>query len=195
MEEYQHILNNVKRYVPLEEQDEKQFTAIIRSSRLKKRQFIVQPRFVCTHQTYVVQGALRGYFVTNDGVEHTLQFAIEDWFISDFNSYITQQPASLFVEALEDSIVQQIEYNDVEKLCSQNQKFEHFFRMVAQRSFAFAQRRILSNLGKTAEERYLEFQNMYPSIVQRVPLYALASYLGMTPEFLSKIRRKLAQKS
>jgi len=124
-----------------------------------------------------------------------IQFAIDDWFISDFNSYITQTPASLFVEAFEDSIILQIEYNDAEKLCSNNPKFERFFRIVAQKSFAFAQRRILSNIGKTAEERYIEFNSMYPSIVQRVPQYALASYLGMTPEFLSKIRKKLTLKS
>ena len=76
-----------------------------------------------------------------------------------------------------------------------NPKFERFFRIVAQKSFAFAQRRILSNLGKTAEERYLEFNSTYPDIVQRVPQYALASYLGMTPEFLSKIRKNITHKS
>jgi len=77
-------------------------------------------------------------------------------------------------------------------LCLENQKFERFFRKVAQKSFAFAQRRILSNLDKTAEERYLEFMEMYPDIIQKVPQYAVASYLGMTPEFLSKIRKKIA---
>ena len=89
----------------------------------------------------------------------------------------------------------QLAYHDAEALCDKNPKFERFFRVVAQKSFAFAQRRILSNLGKSAEERYLEFNEMYPSITQRVPQYALASYLGMTPEFLSKIRRSLAGKS
>jgi len=195
MNKIEPILNNIKKYVQLNGDDEKQFVSIIRERRIKKRQFIVQPGFVCTHQTYVVNGAFRSYFADNKGDEHTIQFAIDDWFISDFNSYITQTPASLFIEALEDSTVQQIEYNDVENLCSVNPKFERFFRIVAQRSFAFAQRRILSNLGKTAEERYLEFQSMYPGIVQRVPQYALASYLGMTPEFLSKIRKKIVRKS
>jgi len=190
---YRNILNNIKRFVELDESDEKQFCGYLRHSRIKKRQFIVQPGFVCLHQTYVVSGAFRSYFVTSEGLEHTIQFAIDDWFISDFNSYITQTPASLFVEALEDAQVLQITYEDTEELCSLNQKFERFFRVVAQKSFAYSQRRILSNLGKTAEERYLEFSQMYPSIVQRVPQYTLASYLGMTPEFLSKIRRKLAK--
>jgi CRP-like cAMP-binding protein len=195
MKEYEPILNNIKRYVSLNADDEKQFIAIVRKSRVKKRQFIVQPRFVCTHQTYVVKGALRVYFVNKNGNEHTLQFAIDDWFASDHYSYIHQTPASIFIEALEDSYIQQIEYNDVERLCLENQKFERFFRKVAQKSFAFAQRRILSNLDKTAEERYLEFMEMYPDIIQKVPQYAVASYLGMTPEFLSKIRKKIALQS
>jgi len=195
MTEYDQILNNIKRYVDLNDEDEKQFIAIIRKTRVKKRQFIVQPGFVCSHQTYVVKGALRVYFVNKEGQEHTLQFAIDDWFASDHYSYINQTPASIYIEALEDTHIQQIEFNDVERLCLRNQKFERFFRMVAQKSFAYAQRRILSNLDKTAEERYLEFTLMYPDIVQKVPQYALASYLGMTPEFLSKIRKKIALKS
>lgn len=195
LKDYENILNNIKRYVFLNEEDEQQFSSIIRTSNIKRRQFIVQPNFVCTHQTYVLKGAFRSYFVNDQGVDHTIQFAIEDWFISDFNSYITQTPASLFVEALENAVIQQISYEDVEKICAENPKFERFFRLVAQKSFAFAQRRVLSNLGKSAEERYLEFQNLYPSIVQRVPQYTLASYLGMSAEFLSKIRKRLATKS
>jgi len=195
MKEFNQILNNIKKYVELNDEDEKQFVSIIRETRVRKRQFIVQPGYICSHQTYVVKGAFRSYFVNKEGLDNTIQFAIDDWFISDFNSYITQTPASLFIEALEDSLIHQIEYDQVENLCSANQKFEHFFRIVAQKSFAFAQRRVLSNLNKTAEERYLEFQTMYPSIVQRVPQYTLASYLGMTPEFLSKIRKNISQKS
>jgi len=191
----QHILANIKRYVLLTPEDEQDFISIVQTQRIKKRQFIVQPNFVCSHQTYVLEGAFRSYFLDASGNEHTIQFAIEDWFISDFSSYISQTPASLFVEALEDSVIQQISYNDVENLCSKNPKFERFFRLVAQKSFAFSQRRVLSNLGKTAEERYVEFQQLYPSIVQRVPQYALASYLGMSAEFLSKIRKRITSKS
>jgi CRP/FNR family transcriptional regulator len=193
--EYQPLVNNIKRYVALEPSDEAQFIKIVRKTRLKKRQFLVQPGFVCQSQSYVLQGALRSYFVNTDGQEHTLQFAVEDWFISDFNSYINQSPASIYVEALEDSVVLQIDYTNVEHLCATNPKFERFFRMVAQKSFAFSQKRILSNLGLSAEERYLEFADMYPKIVQRVPQYALASYLGMTPEFLSKLKSALARRS
>lgn len=195
MKDLQNILNNINRYVSLNEEDAVQFSSIVKTTRVKRRQFIVQPNFICRHQTYVLSGAFRSYFVNDEGVEHTIQFAIEDWFISDFNSYINQSPASLFVEALEDSVVQQVAYADVEQLCEANPKFERFFRLAAQKSFAFAQQRILSNLGKTAEERFLEFQKQYPTIVKRVPQYALASYLGMSPEFLSKIRKRIVSNS
>lgn len=195
MGDYENILNNIKRYVSLTIEDEEEFSSIVRTTKVKRRQFIVQPNFVCRYQTYVVQGAFRSYFVTDEEVDHTIQFAIEDWFISDFNSYINQEPASLYVQALEDSVVQQISYEDVEHLCDRNPKFEKFFRLVAQKSFAFSQRRILSNLGKTAEERYLEFEKLYGSIMQRVPQYTVASYLGMSAEFLSKIRKRLAESS
>ena len=177
--------------MPLSSADEAAFSAIVHTRKVKRRQFVEQPGFVCKAQTYVLEGCLRSYFVTDQGAEHTIQFAIEDWFISDFTSYITQTPASLFVEAIEDSTIQQIHYEDVEQLCLENPKFERFFRLVAQRAFAFSQRRVLSNLGNTAEERYLAFIDRYPSIAQRVPQYALASYLGMTPEFLSKIRKNI----
>ena len=186
------ILNNISRYVDLNENDVSAFTSIIKTAQVRKRQYIVQPNFICEYQSYVAKGVFRSYYVCPKGLEHTIQFAVEDWFISDFNSYIHQTPASLYVEALEDSVIHQIKYEDVEDLCDRHPKFQKFFRLVAQKSFAFAQKRVLSNLGMTAEERYLEFLAQYPNIVERVPQYALASYLGMTPEFLSKIRKKLS---
>ena len=194
MSEYVQILRNLERYVALNEEEKDAFRQILKKTHIRRRQFIVQPGFVCSYQNYVIQGALRAYFIAPDGSEHTIQFAIEDWFISDFNSYISQTPALLFVEAIEDSVIFQMEYHLVEQLCDTYPRVEKFFRMVAQKSFTFAQRRILSNLGKTAEQRYLEFLDMYPDIVRRVPQYALASYLGMSAEFLSKIRKNLAQK-
>ena len=185
---YEPILANIRRYVTLTDEEADAFTRIIRITTIRKRQFIVQPGFVCDSQTYVESGAMRSYYVSPSGVEHTVQFAIEDWFISDFASYIYQEPASLFVEALESGRVFQINYRDTEALCQQYHVFDTFFRLVTQKSFAFAQRRVLSNLGKTAKERYEEFLALYPSIVQRVPQYMLASYLGMSAEFLSRIR-------
>lgn len=189
------IIKHIKRFVSLQREEEEAFAQIVKERNIKKKQFIEQPGFTCTHQSHIVKGAMRSYFITPDGNEHTIALAIDDWWISDFYSYTSQTPASLFVEALEDSDVQQISFEDAERICAEFPVFERFFRLVAQKAFAYSQRRVLSNLGKSAEERYLEFNEMYPAITQRVPQYMLASYLGMTPEFLSKIRKNLASKS
>ena len=189
------IIQHIERIVPLTEEERIAFSGIVEERRVKKRAFIVQPGFVCKHQSHVVKGAFRSHFISPNGDENTIAIAIEDWWISDFYSYTSQTPASLYVEALEDSIIQQIPYDKVEEICNEYPRFERFFRLVAQKAFAYSQRRALSNIGKSAEERYLEYAEMYPQIILRVPQYVLASYLGMSPEFLSKIRAKLASKS
>ena len=186
------IIKHIERFVSLSEEEKAAFSEIVEERRVKRKSFIVQPGFVCKHQTHIVSGALRSYFITPEGNEHTIAIAIDDWWISDFYSYTSQTPASLYVEVLEDSTIQQIGYENVERICNEYPRFERFFRLVAQKAFAFSQRRALSNIGKTAEERYLEYAKMYPQIIQRIPQYIIASYLGMSPEFLSKIRKKLA---
>ena len=192
--EFPAIIKHVERFVSLSEEEKTVFAAIVEERRIKRKSFIVQPGFVCKHQSHVVSGALRSFFITPDGNEHTIAIAIDDWWISDFYSYTSQTPASLYVEALEDSVIQQISYENVEQICDDHPRLERFFRLVAQKAFAYSQRRALSNIGKTAEERYLEYAEMYPKIIQRIPQYIIASYLGMTPEFLSKIRNKLTNK-
>ena len=137
---------------------------------------------------------IRAFLVGNDDQEHTIAFAIEDWWIFDYNSYINQVPATLFVEALEDSILIQLDYNAEQLLMKTIPKFERFFRIITQLSFAHLQQRMLSNLSHTAEERYEAFLEKYPRITARVPQYTLASFLGFSTEFLSKIRNKKVKK-
>ncbi|MCI5057805.1 MAG: Crp/Fnr family transcriptional regulator [Flavobacteriales bacterium] len=191
----QGLIDNIQRYISLEEREICALEDILESRTLRKKEFLLQPGQVCRSQFYVHKGLIRNYLIGEDGDEHTLQFACEDWFISDFNSYINQVAGSLFVQALEDSVVICLPYQKVEELCRVYPSFERFFRLVSQKAFAFSQKRILSNLGKSAEERYREFKDLYPNIEQRVPQYALASYLGMSSEFLSKIKNRLARNS
>jgi CRP-like cAMP-binding protein len=179
-----HILKRID----LNEEELKEFTSFFQLSKIKKRQFIIQPQFVAKYRNYVLEGAFRAYVVGDEGEEHTISFAIEDWWISDYNSFIYQKPATMFVVALEDSIILQLEYDKEVLLKKANPKYETFFRIMAESSTASMQRRIISNLTQSAEERYVNFIEKYPKIVQKVPQYALASYLGMTTEFLSKIR-------
>ena len=118
------------------------------------------------------------------GQEHTLQFAIENWWVSDFNSYIYQHHATLFIVALEDSIILQLDYEKEQELKKLNHKFETFFRIMAEKGLAFEHRRMAFNLTHSAEARYENFLLNFPHFIQRVPQYALASYLGMGTEFL-----------
>jgi CRP-like cAMP-binding protein len=194
MKEIEVIKNYIARHIQLTSEEENYFVSLLKITKVKKKQFIVQPEFVCKYRTYIYSGAMRAYLVGNNAVEHTIAFAIEDWWISDYSSYIFQKPATLFVEALEESVIIQLDYNAEQLLMETIPKFEKFFRIITQRSFAFLQQRMLSNLSKTAEQRYEEFMNLYPKIAQRVPQYALASYLGMSTEYLSKLRNNRVAK-
>ncbi|MFT3934111.1 MAG: Crp/Fnr family transcriptional regulator [Chitinophagaceae bacterium] len=188
------IIVYINKFVSLSEEETGQFSDAFKEVKIKKKQFIVQPNFTARHRHYVLKGALMAYVVADDGQNHTITFAIEDWWVTDYNSYIFQQPATMFVVALEDTTILQIDYEKEQDLKKSNHKFETFFRIIAERGLAAQQRRIISNLTLSAEERYENFAMKYPQIVQRVPQYALASYLGMTTEFLSRIRNKKVSK-
>lgn len=188
------LVEYVRNFVALDDEEAEQFVSAFEEVKVKKRQFIVQPNFTNKHRAFVVKGAFRTYAVTDNGQDHTLQFAIENWWVSDFNSYIYQHPATLFIEALEDSTILQIEFAAERELKKANHKFETFFRIMAEKGLAFEHRRILFNLTHDAEARYENFLLNYPNFVQRVPQYALASYLGMSTEFLSRIRNKRTRK-
>jgi len=188
--------NHITKRVQLTDAELTEFISFFTPALIKKRQFVVQPNFVARHRNYVIHGAFRGYVVGNEGEEHSIQFAIDDWWISDYNSYVYQQPATMFVVAVEDSLVMQIEYDKEAQLKAQHHKYETFFRIMAERSTAFMQRRLITNLTKTAEERFDEFEEKYHLIARRMPQYAIASYLGMTSEYFSKLRNKrLSKKS
>lgn len=194
MADFSPVLNYVGRYIALDTEEQAFFCSLLRATTLRKRQCVVQPEFVCKYRSYVVKGAMRAYLAAPDGHEHTVAFAIEDWWISDYNSYVHQVPATLFVEALEPTELIQLDYNAEQLLMEQVPKFERFFRIITQRSFAHLQQRLITNLSLTAEERYDAFMSKYPGIAARVPQYTLASYLGISAEFISKIRRKQAGK-
>lgn len=190
MSEFDPIIKNVSRFIELTKEEEGIFGDHLRIIKAKKKQFIVQPEFTCQYRSFIVKGALRAYLLGNDGQEHTIALAIEGWWISDFSSYINQEPATLFVEALEDSTLIQLSYKNEQALYEKIPKFERFFRINAQRGGAAVQKRMLWRLSKTAEERYDEFATRYPDFLQRFPQFIIASYLGMTTQFLSKIRNQ-----
>jgi len=190
----QKIIDYLKKTVPVTTEEAETFADAFKVAKIKKRQFIVQPNFIVKNRNFVVEGAFRAYVVDDHGQDSTIAFAIEDWWITDYNSYILQKPATMFVVALEDSVILEISYEKEQLLKKQHHAFETFFRIRAERTAAFMQQRIIANLTLSAEERYDRFVEKYPQIIQRVPQYALASYLGITTEFLSRIRNKKTSK-
>ena len=195
MDDFSPIVNYVKRHIDLTAEEEAYYVSLLRMKKIRKKQFIVQPDFVCNHRTYIVKGALRSYLIDANGQDHTVAFGIDDWWIADFNSYLFRQPATLFVEALEVSTIIQISYDDEQLLLNTLPKFEKFYRILAQNGYAYLQRRILADISLDATRRYENFLKKYPLVAARVPQYVLASYLGISHELLSKIRNKRVKKS
>jgi CRP-like cAMP-binding protein len=192
---YQPILDYVARFITLSPDEEKYFLSILRFRKYLKRQFICQAGDECKYETYVVKGCLRAYFIDPNGAPHIIQFAIEDWWISDMASLTTGGPSTFNIDALEDTEVIQIERTQFEELFLKVPKFERMFRLMLTRAFVVHQQRIIDNLCMPAKDRYLRFIKRYRNIEQRVPQNQIASYLGMTPEFLSQIRKKIADES
>lgn len=186
------ILDYISRYIQLHTEEEKYFLSILKPRKYLKRQFVVQAGDECRYETYVVKGCLKAYFVDPDGNSHVIQFAVEDWWISDMDSLMNGTPATFNIDAVEDTEVLQIERTDFNNLFERIPKFNVMYRAMLMKAFVAHQRRIVDNLCKPAKDRYLDFVKRYRNIEQRVPQHQIASYLGMTPEFLSQIRRKLA---
>jgi CRP-like cAMP-binding protein len=195
MESDQEIIKYISKFVNLTNDEAIQFASKFKEVKFKKRQLIIQPNFIAKHRYFIVHGAVRAYVIGNDGQERSVQLAVDQWWISDYNSYILQQPASMFVIAAEDTVALQISFEDEQVLKATNHKFETFFRIIAERGAASMQRRIISAITMTAEERYELFIDKYPHLYSRFPQYVIASYLGMTTEFLSKIRNNKLKKN
>ena len=194
MEDLSPFIKNINHKIRLSPENLELLIAAFQVVKVKKKQYLIQPGFVAKYRIYVLKGAFHSYVIDDKGNEHTIQFAVEDWWLSDYNSYIHQTPATQFVEALENSIILQIDYQAERQLKDANWELATLFRIMAEHSAAYLARRIVSNLTQSAEERYNEFIAKYPQVVQRLPQYALASYLNMTREFLSKIRNDKVRK-
>ncbi len=189
----QALVEYFNRLLPLEEKEIAFVEETFKERRVKKRQFILQEGEICTHNTYVLEGCFKMYLVDHNGKEHNLQFAIENWWIGDVGSFHSSTPTKLNIEALENSIVLQIKKEDQLKLFVDYPKFNRIFRVLAENAMVGLQRRVLQNISSSAEERYLDFLERHPQLFNRISNVQIASYLGVTPEFLSTIRKKLVK--
>ena len=162
--------------------------------KLRKRQFLLNEGEVCKHIGFVNSGCLRQYTIDSKGAEHIIQFAIEDWWVSDLNSFLSGKPATENIDALEDSEILLLEKSARDELLNACPKMEKFFRILIEANHVAIQQRIVDSLSTSAEERYLNFIKTYPKIFEQVPQNQIASYLGITPQSLSRIRKDLTQK-
>lgn len=185
------LLNHINRFITLDESEAVRIANRISHRKYLKGQFIVQHGDICKFESYVLKGCCKSFYVDPGGHEHIVMFAIEDWWTGDLGSFITQTPADYNVVCLEDTEVIQLSYDNLEKLYQEVPKLERFFRIIIQKAFVASEKRIIRNLSMSAKDRYLQFQKQYPLFEQRIPQYMIASYLGITKEFLSKIRNQL----
>lgn len=188
------ILKNVGKHIQLDEQERDLFISSLEPLTLKRKTMFLEEGMVCKNGAFVINGAMKGFTVDKEGRQHILSFAIRDWWISDLYSWISQKPGILNIEVIADAEILQLSRDGQQWLFEKIPKFERFFRILVENALVANQQRLMDNLSSTAEERYLRFIEKYPLIPKCVPQHNIASYLGITPEFLSKIRARLARR-
>jgi len=189
------LLSYFDRLIPLNEEEKKLVIEKFHPRLFRKRQYVLQEGDVCTQIYFVVRGCLRMYKIDNKGNTHILQFAPENYWINDLGSFHGVKPSSLNIDALEDTVVLQISRDNLISIYLQAPKFDRIFRVLIENSFIRLQERLLQNISSTAEERYNSFLEVYPHLVNRLSQVQIAAFLGITPEFLSRLRNRASKSS
>jgi CRP-like cAMP-binding protein len=188
------LKQNIAKHISLSEKETEVFCSLFQQKLIKKKSFLLREGEVCKFEGFVTKGLFRLYHTDKNGAEQILYFAIENWWITDIDSFTNSLPSRLFIEALEDSEVLLISKEDKEFAYANLPKIEKLFRVMTQKTHVALQRRMIDNLSKTADQRYLDFIEKYPQLYQRLSNLQIAAYLGISHEFLSKIRKKIAGK-
>jgi len=168
--------------------------SLLRFKEIPKKTLMLSEGEICNFECYLNKGCIRTYYIDENGSEVTLQFAIEHWWVSDIASFHERKPSKMFIETLEDCEVLLLTPESKEILLEKAPRFERMFRLLVQRNLSRLQERLFQTIATTATEKYLDFLNRYPTIPQRVAQHYIASYLGFSPEFLSKVRTRLSKK-
>lgn len=182
------LLSYFQNFIPLNKEEKELVAAKFHPRLYRKRQYILQEGDVCTQFNFVVRGCLRSYKIDEKGNIHVLQFATENNWINDLGSFHGVKPSLLNIDALEDTVVLQISRDDLIFLYTKAPKFDRIFRVLIENGYVRLQERLLQNISSTAEERYLSFLELYPHLNNRLSQVQIASFLGVTPEFLSRLR-------
>jgi len=188
------ILQNIDKIVSLSDREKETILSKIEIKHYKAKTVLLNGGDICKHSYFVNSGILRSFNINDNIVEHVLQFACEGWWIGDMYSLITQKPGNLYVEVNEDAEVVLLSKENQEELFQEIPKLERFFRILTENSLVANQERLMDNLSLSAEERFEKFCSKYPTLIQKVPQKQVASYIGVTPEFFSKMKAKMLRK-
>jgi CRP-like cAMP-binding protein len=192
---FQNINAYVLKCVNLSPGELAYFNSMLHYKVIPKKTMLLKAGNICNFEAYVNKGCIREYYIDGNGAELTLQFAVEDWWVSDITSFEDQRVSNMYIEALEDCELLMLTRQSKEQLLAEVPKLERMFRLMIQRHLSTVQSRLFKSVTHTAMEKYLEFIKRYPSIPQRVPQHYIASYLGISPEFLSKLRTRHLKKN
>lgn len=190
----QILIDYFEKFLPLTAEEKALFETRVKHKTVKRRELILQSGFVCKHYSFVVKGCFKMYGIDEKGTEHNIQFSAENDWIMDIGSFHTQKTSQLCIEAIEPSLIIQIEQQDLYFLYINIPKINRIFKVIIENKYVELQNRVLQNFSSTAQQRYLNFLEQYPNLSARLPNAQIASYLGITPEFLSKIRKERSQK-
>jgi len=190
---FENLRKNVNSHKGMSEEEFNLGTTFFAPKKLRKRQYVLQAGDVCKWLVFIERGCLRLYSIDDLGKEHVLRFGIEGWWMTDLESFQGLKPSAANIDALEDSELLLIGPESLQKLSDTVPIWDRYFRVIIDNEFKAAMARISDFVGASAEDRYLNFLDLYPDLFQRIPLHQIASYLGVTPQTLSRIRKQLSK--
>lgn len=188
------LQKHIREYVDISDEKLEKYCSAFTLRKIKKKEFLLTEGSVCEFEGFIVKGCFKVFHTDRNADEQILYFGIENWWISDIDSFVNRIPSKLTIQALEDSEILLISKENKEKMYQEMPEVEKLMRLKFQRSIIALQRRILDNLSKSSEERYIEFLQDYPQTAHRLTNIQIAAYLGVTPESLSRVRRKIVKK-
>ena len=191
---YTLFFNTLREKFKFTDDDLEKIKVELQPKKIRKKQYLLQEGDVCKFIAFVEKGSMRSYTIDEKGNEHIIQFALEGWTISDLYSFLTSEPATYTIDALEDSELVLINKASHERLLETVPRYETYMRLQLTGAYIAMQRRLTSIISLPLEERYASFTSVYPELVQRVPQHMIASYMGLTPETLSRVRRRMTKK-
>ncbi len=187
------LLSNISKHISLSPEEITFFTSLLRQKLLKKDEFLLREGNICKYESFVLKGCLKTYYLDENGSEHIIDFSIEEWWADDLYSLLTQTPSKSNIKAIEDTEIVQISKPDLELLYQKIPQFERFFRILFQNAYITQRQQINQALSASAEERYTMFLKQKPYAEKRFSQKDIASYLGVTPQFLSALKKRLGQ--